>query len=86
MYVVQGATGHTGSVVAKSLLEKGEKVRVVGRDAYKLAQLSKLGAASVTADASDATALTQAFAGARPLTCCCRRARKSRSCWLLARR
>jgi uncharacterized protein YbjT (DUF2867 family) len=65
MYVVQGATGHTGSVVAKSLLEKGEKVRVVGRDAYKLAQLTKLGAASVTAEASDTAALTQAFTGAK---------------------
>jgi hypothetical protein len=28
MYVAIGATGHTGSVVARVLLSKGEKVRV----------------------------------------------------------
>ena len=37
MYVVLGATGNTGSMAAKKLLERGEKVRVVGRDAAKLA-------------------------------------------------
>jgi len=64
MYVVLGATGNTGSVLAKSLLKPGEKVRVVGRDAGKLAQLTQLGAESVTADAADVTALTKAFDGA----------------------
>jgi len=64
MYVVLGATGNTGSVLAKSLLKPGHKVRVVGRDAGKLAQLTQLGAESVTADASDVTALTKAFDGA----------------------
>jgi len=63
MIVVLGATGHTGSVVAKKLLETGEKVRVVGRDAYKLAQLTRLGAESATADATDARAMVRAFAG-----------------------
>ena len=33
MYVITGATGNTGSVVAEKLLAKGEKVRVIGRDA-----------------------------------------------------
>jgi len=64
MYVVLGATGNTGSVAAKRLLEQGEKVRVVGRDAGKLAQLTQLGAESVTADATDVAALTKAFDGA----------------------
>lgn len=32
MYVITGATGNTGSVVAERLLAEGEKVRVVGRD------------------------------------------------------
>ena len=31
-YVVLGASGNTGSIVADFLLSKGEKVRVVGRD------------------------------------------------------
>lgn len=65
MFVVLGATGNTGSVVAKKLLERGEKVRVVGRDAAKLAQLKQLGAESVTADASDAAGLTKVFEGAK---------------------
>src|ERR1700745_3717588 len=64
MYVVLGATGNTGSVAAKTLLARGEKVRAVGRDAYKLRQLTELGAERVTADASDAAAMTTALEGA----------------------
>jgi len=64
MYVVLGATGNTGSVVAKRLLEKGAKVRVVGRDAARLAALTHQGAEAFTADVNDAAALTKAFAGA----------------------
>src|SRR5260370_26050955 len=68
MYVVLGATGNTGSVAAKTLLERGEKVRAVGRDAGKLAQFfpsgARLGAETVTADANDVAALTKAFEGA----------------------
>jgi uncharacterized protein YbjT (DUF2867 family) len=41
MYVVIGATGHTGSVVAEKLLAKREKVRVVGRDERRLERSSK---------------------------------------------
>lgn len=36
MYVITGATGHTGSLVADRLLARGEKVRVIGRDAKRL--------------------------------------------------
>jgi uncharacterized protein YbjT (DUF2867 family) len=64
MYVVLGATGNTGSVAAKTLLERGEKVRAAGRDTHKLRQLAELGAESVIADANDVAALTKAFAGA----------------------
>ena len=65
MYVVLGATGRTGSIVASSLLLKGEKVRVVGRDAARLARFTRKGAEAVTANVADAAALTQAFRGAR---------------------
>jgi uncharacterized protein YbjT (DUF2867 family) len=65
MYVVLGATGHTGSIIANSLLLKGERVRVVGRDASRLERFVRKGAEAFTANVSDATALTQAFAGAR---------------------
>jgi uncharacterized protein YbjT (DUF2867 family) len=32
MYVIVGASGNTGSIIANTLLLKGEKVRVMGRD------------------------------------------------------
>jgi uncharacterized protein YbjT (DUF2867 family) len=65
MYVVLGATGNTGSVIANSLLLKGEKVRVVGRDAARLERFVRKGAEAFTANVSDAAALTKAFTGAR---------------------
>lgn len=63
MFVVLGATGHTGSVAAKRLLENGEKVRVVGRDEARLAPLVQLGAEAKVADVYNAAALTEAFSG-----------------------
>lgn len=36
MYTILGATGNVGSVIAKALLAKGEKVRVVGRSIGRL--------------------------------------------------
>jgi uncharacterized protein YbjT (DUF2867 family) len=64
MYVILGASGHTGSIIADSLLLKGEKVRVMGRDAGRLERFVRKGAEAVTADVSDAAALTKAFNGA----------------------
>jgi len=65
MYVVLGATGHTGSIIANSLLLKGEKVRVVGRDAARLERFVRKGAEALAANVSDAAALSKAFSGAR---------------------
>src|SRR6476646_4905059 len=65
MYVVLGSSGNTGSIIANSLLSKGEKVRVVGRDAGRLQRFVRKGADAFTADVSDAAALTKAFGGAR---------------------
>ena len=65
MYVVLGASGNTGAVVARKLLEKGEKVRAVGRDASKLSALARLGADVDVADLSDSAGLTKIFAGAQ---------------------
>lgn len=65
MYVVLGATGKTGSVIANSLLLKGERVRVVGRDAARLERFVRKGAEAFTANVSDAAAITKAFTGAR---------------------
>ena len=65
IYVILGASGNTGSVVADFLLSKGEKVRVVGRDAGRLQRFVDKGAEAFTADLSDAAAITKAFSGAR---------------------
>jgi uncharacterized protein YbjT (DUF2867 family) len=64
MYVVLGASGHTGHVVAKNLLERGQKVRVVGRSAERLQSHVAKGAEVFVADATDGPALTKAFRGA----------------------
>jgi uncharacterized protein YbjT (DUF2867 family) len=65
MYVVTGATGHTGNVVAKSLLTRGEKVRVIGRTAERLKALAAQGAEPFAADPTDTASITKAFAGAK---------------------
>jgi uncharacterized protein YbjT (DUF2867 family) len=65
MYVILGASGNTGSIVANSLLSKGRKVRVIGRDAGRLQSFVRKGAEAFTANVSDAVALTKAFRGAR---------------------
>jgi uncharacterized protein YbjT (DUF2867 family) len=61
MYVVLGASGNTGQVVAKNLLARGQKVRVVGRNAARLQPLAAEGAELLIGDATDATTLTKAF-------------------------
>jgi uncharacterized protein YbjT (DUF2867 family) len=63
-YVILGASGNTGSIIADFLLSKGKKVRVVGRDAGRLQRFVRKGAEAFTADVSDAAALTKAFNGA----------------------
>jgi uncharacterized protein YbjT (DUF2867 family) len=65
MYVILGASGNTGSIIANFLLSKGEKVRVVGRDAGRLQRFVVKGAEAFTADMSDAVALTKSLSGAR---------------------
>jgi uncharacterized protein YbjT (DUF2867 family) len=65
MYVITGATGNTGSVVAEKLLAKGEKVRVLGRDAKRLERFTNKGAEAFVADATSADALAKAFSGAK---------------------
>jgi len=65
MYTVLGATGNIGSVITKKLLEKGEKVRVVGRNAARLQPFAHKGAEAFIADVKDAEALTKALSGVR---------------------
>ena len=65
IYVILGASGHTGSIVADFLLSKGQKVRVVGRDLGRLQRFVDKGAEAFTADMSSVASLTKAFSGAR---------------------
>ncbi|MDF3070573.1 MAG: hypothetical protein K0R38_6174 [Polyangiaceae bacterium] len=64
MFVITGATGNTGSVVAKTLLAAGKKVRAVVRDEKKAQALKALGAELFVADITDTAALERAVSGA----------------------
>lgn len=65
MITIIGATGNTGSVAAEVLLSKGEKVRVVGRNAEKLKRFTDKGAEAFAGDVLDTAAMTRAFTGAK---------------------
>jgi uncharacterized protein YbjT (DUF2867 family) len=65
MFVIAGVTGHTGSVVAESLLARGEKVRVIVRDAAKGESFRTKGADVAVASVEDAASLANAVRGAR---------------------
>jgi uncharacterized protein YbjT (DUF2867 family) len=65
MYTVLGAAGNIGSVISRTLLDKGEKVRVVGRHAAKLHPFVQRGAEPFIGDVSDAETMARAFSGAR---------------------
>jgi uncharacterized protein YbjT (DUF2867 family) len=64
MFVVLGASGHTGKVVAQTLLRQKMKVRVVLRDAAQGKAWGDAGAEVVVADVDDGPALERAFSGA----------------------
>jgi uncharacterized protein YbjT (DUF2867 family) len=64
MIVVTGATGRTGRRVTEGLLARGEKVRVVGRDAKRLAPLVQQGAEPFVGNVEDVASMTSAFDGA----------------------
>ncbi|MEZ4390593.1 MAG: NmrA family NAD(P)-binding protein [Polyangiales bacterium] len=63
-YVIAGVTGNTGKVAAQALLDAGERVRVVVRDAAKGAAWAAKGAEVAVADLGDVAALSAALAGA----------------------
>lgn len=64
MIVITGATGNTGKVAAETLIAKGEKIRVIGRDVKKLEPFVQQGAEALTGTVEDAAFLTKAFEGA----------------------
>ncbi len=64
MIVVTGASGRTGKTVAQALLAKGKKVRVIGRDATRLAALVNLGAEAAVGAIDNVSRLSTFFEGA----------------------
>jgi uncharacterized protein YbjT (DUF2867 family) len=64
MFVVLGASGNTGKVVAETLLGQKKRVRVVLRDAGKTRAWREAGADVAIADVEDGAALQHAFNGA----------------------
>lgn len=64
MYVLMGANGNITSRAARTLLQQGHAVRVIGRSETTLAPLKALGAELAIGDAQDAAFLARAFAGA----------------------
>lgn len=65
MYVITGATGHIGNRVADILLTRGEKVRLISRDAARLQRFVERGAEPAVGDLLDVKFLSETFAGAR---------------------
>lgn len=65
MYVITGATGNTGNIIARTLLGLGRKVRAIGRSADRLEALAAKGAEPFVCDITDAAALIKAFTGAK---------------------
>jgi uncharacterized protein YbjT (DUF2867 family) len=64
MFTIFGASGNTGAVVAKELLAKGKKVRVLMRDEAKGAAWKAQGAEVVRGDVLDEASVAAALAGA----------------------
>ncbi len=65
MYTILGASGNIGAVISRTLLARGEKVRVVGRNTGKLQPFVQKGAEAFIGDIHDSEALARAFEGAR---------------------
>src|ERR1700733_7135688 len=63
MYAVTGITGKVGGAVASALLDAGQSVRAIVRDAEKGRPWAAKGCAVAVADLRDRDALTKAFSG-----------------------
>lgn len=64
MFVITGATGNTGKIIATRLLEAGKSVKLIGRDPEKANELITKGAEFAKGSLDDVEFLTSAFEGA----------------------
>ena len=62
MFAITGITGQVGGAVARALIDNGQRVRAVVRDAAKGAAWARKGCEVAVADLDDAAALKKAFA------------------------
>ena len=67
MYIILGGTGHVGTAVAQALLEQGEKITLVSRNAQKAAHWQTKGAQIATLDVKDSKALKEVFRSGKRL-------------------
>ncbi|MEM7215545.1 MAG: NmrA family NAD(P)-binding protein [Pseudomonadota bacterium] len=65
MFVISGVTGNTGSIVAKTLIDQGQPVRVIVRSEEKGEPWKALGAEVAVAEIMDTQAMIEALKGAR---------------------
>ena len=63
MFAISGVTGHTGSVVAETLIDQGHQVRVIVRSEAKGESWKEKGADVTVADIMDVEAMTRALQG-----------------------
>jgi uncharacterized protein YbjT (DUF2867 family) len=63
MFAITGITGQVGGIVARVLIDNGQRVRAVVRNAEKGAAWARKGCEVAVADLYDAAALKKAFAG-----------------------
>jgi len=64
MYIITGASGHTGKRISEHLLAAGHPVKIISRSAEKVADLVEKGAVAAIGDLSDVHFLTETFKGA----------------------
>ncbi|MFO7535012.1 MAG: NAD(P)H-binding protein [Kiritimatiellia bacterium] len=64
MYVIVGATGHVGRLIAESLLEHGKAVGAMGRNSERLKALVKMGAQPMIGSLEDPAFVARSFSGA----------------------
>lgn len=64
MFVISGVTGNTGSIVAQTLIDQGQPVRVIVRSEEKGNPWKAKGAEVAVAEIMDTDAMTQALKGA----------------------
>jgi uncharacterized protein YbjT (DUF2867 family) len=69
MYLITGATGHVGNLVARDLLNKGKKVRVISRHGLKMKDFADSGAEVLIGDLKNPRFVNKVFEGISAAFC-----------------